>query len=284
MILVTGAAGKTGREVIRALVKRGKGVKALVHRQDQKHVVLELGATEVVSGDLGDAHIVSRALDDVEAVYHICPNVDPLEIEYARLLMDAAISAKVARFGFHSVMHPQTEQMVHHWKKLRVEEALFKSGLAFTIIQPCAYMQNLMGQMSSMLNQGVIEVPYSAEAKLSLVDLVDVATVIAEVLCESGHAGAIYELAGPQSLSHVQIAAIFQEILGRPIEPVQIDVSEWASEAQRNGLGSYQINALSSMFLYYDRYGFAGNSNVLTHLLGRPPTTLEACVRQALET
>lgn len=280
MILVTGAAGKTGKAVIRALRAQGVGVRALVRRRDQEDLVLELGATQVVVGDLANQAAVRRAVSGVKAIYHICPNVDPLEVDYANLLIDAAIDAGLEHFGYHSVLHPQTQKMTHHWRKLLVEESLFESGLTFTIVQPCAYMQNLLGQIESVSDRGIIEVPYSIKAKLSLVDLQDVAQAIAVVMSEPGHGGAIYELAGPEPLDHEQIATVLGSVLGQPVRAQQIDLDAWSKHARQSGLGEYQRNALHAMLAYYDRFGFQGNPNILTYLLGRQANTLDDFLRR----
>jgi uncharacterized protein YbjT (DUF2867 family) len=258
------------------------GVRAFVRRRDQEDPVLELGAAQVVFGDLANRAAIRRAVDGVEAIYHICPNVDPLEVEYANLLIDAAIDAGLEHFGYHSVLHPQTERMAHHWRKLRVEESLFESGLTFTIMQPCAYMQNLLGQIESISDRGIIEVPYSTKAKLSLVDLQDVAQAIAVVMSEPGHSGAIYELAGPEPLDHEQIATVLGMLLGQPVRAQQLDLGEWSKHARQSGMGEYQRGALHAMFAYYDRFGFQGNPNVLTYLLGRKANTLDDFLRRTI--
>lgn len=283
MILVTGAAGKTGKAVIRALTRAGGEVRALVHRLEQQASVLAIGANEAIRGDLGQLVDIKRALDGVDTVYHICPNVNPHEREYAGRLIQASIDVGVKHFGFHSVLHPQTERMPHHWRKLLVEEALFESGLPFTIVQPCAYMQNLLVQRQTIINSGVLRVPYSADALLSMVDLEDVATVVATVLTEPGHVRAIYELSGPEPVSHRQIARVISEVVGRPVRVEQTSVKEWSDEARRNGLDNYKIDALRSMFIYYDRFGFSGNPNVLELLLARPPVTIDAFVQREFE-
>lgn len=282
MILVTGAAGKTGRAIIRELAARGADVRAFVRRPSQRQEVITLGAKEAVSGDLGQLLDIKQAFEGVEAIYHICPNVDPREEAYAARLIELASTAGLGQFGYHSVLHPQTESMAHHWRKLRVEEALFESGLPFTIIQPCAYMQNLLAQKDAILASGLIRVPYSVEARLSLVDLQDVAKVVATVLMEPGHTGAIYELAGPEPVSHRQIAAVISDALERRVVAERLDIDAWTKDALGNGLGDYQIRTLRSMFDYYDQYGFIGNSNVLTYLLGQEPTTIQGFISREL--
>jgi NAD(P)H dehydrogenase (quinone) len=278
MILVTGAAGKTGRAVITALVTKGQTVRALVHHDEQIQLVKSLGAKEAIAGDMRNESSLRRAAQGVRAVYHICPNVNPDEVGIGKQAIDAAQSAEVEQFAFHSVMHPQTEAMTHHWNKLRVEEALFESGLAYTILQPASYMQNVLGGWQAIVERGVYEVPYSVEARMSLVDLEDVAQAAAIVLTEPGHVGATYELAGPEVLTQRQVAEILSKHLKRPVRAEQVSIEAWTRQAQASGMGSYQIERLVKMFLYYDRHGFWGNPRALSHLLGRTPSKFEAFV------
>lgn len=271
MILVTGAAGKTGKHMIRALTARGQAVRALVHRAEQADQLKVLGAAEVVTGDLRDQQALAHAFSGVSSVYHIAPNMSPDELDIGRAAIQAAQEAGLSHFVYHSVLHPQVEDMPHHWLKLRVEEALFKSGLDFTILQPAAYMQNLLGYREAILSRGVYAVPYSVDSCQSLVDLNDVAEVAAAVLTEPGHTHAVYELASPDAPSAREIAALVSERIGRPVQAETIDRWEWEAKARAGGMQDYAVNTLKKMFEYYEKYNFLGNPNVLGWLLGRPP-------------
>jgi uncharacterized protein YbjT (DUF2867 family) len=96
-------------------------------------------------------------------------------VAFARTVVAAALAKGVSRFVYHSVLHPQIEAMPHHRAKMRVEEMLFASGLELTILQPAAYMQNILGARRSVIHDGVFRVPYPVETRLSLVDLHDLA-------------------------------------------------------------------------------------------------------------
>jgi uncharacterized protein YbjT (DUF2867 family) len=282
MILVTGAAGKTGQAVIKALVARRQPVRALVRRDEQTQIVKSLGAEEAIVGDMRDATALKRAMQGVHAIYHICPNVSPEEIQIGKTAIAAAREAGAERFVFHSVMHPQTEAMTHHWNKLRVEEALFESGLAYTILQPSSYMQNVLGGWKAIVERGVYTVPYTVEARMSMVDLEDVAQAAAVVLTEPGHLGATYELAGPEVLTQTQIAEILSKQLKRPVRAEQITIEAWTLQARASGMGEYQIETLLKMFHYYDRNGFWGNPHTLTSLLGCEPTKFERFIKRTM--
>jgi hypothetical protein len=96
------------------------------------------------------------------------------------------------------------------------------------------------------------------------------------VLTEPGHAGAIYELAGPDVLTQAEVAAVLSQVLQRPVRVEQTPITQWTSQAQAAGLGTYQIETLVKMFRYYEQYGFWGNPQVLGWLLKRPPTHFPA--------
>jgi uncharacterized protein YbjT (DUF2867 family) len=170
--------------------------------------------------------------------------------------------------------------MPHHWEKMRVEEMLFASGLDVTVLQPTAYMQNLLTQWLTITEEGVYKIPYPATSRMSLVDLDDVAQAAAIVLTNDVHIGATYELVGTPPLSQTEVAAVLGQTLGRAIRIDPETPEGWA--AQATGLDNYQRETLIKMFRYYAQHGLIGNSTALRWLLGREPTTLAAFVlRQA---
>jgi uncharacterized protein YbjT (DUF2867 family) len=278
MILVTGAAGKTGKAVIRALVVRGEQVHAYVHRHTHVRDLHELGAIAVSVGTLDDADAIAQAAKDARAVYHICPNVSAYELPLARAVAEGVSRAGVIRFVFHSVLHPQIEAMPHHREKMRVEEMLFASGLDISVLQPTAYMQNLLAQWRAISTEGIYKIPYPATSRISLVDLDDVAEAAAIVLTNDTHIGATYELVGTPPLSQTEVAAVLGQTLGKAIWIDPETPEEWAARA--TGLDSYQRQTLIKMFRYYAQHGLIGNSGTLRWLLGREPTTLAEFVRR----
>jgi uncharacterized protein YbjT (DUF2867 family) len=281
MILVTGAAGKTGRAVIRALVAKGEAVRALVHRPEQAGLVQGLGAQQAIVGDMRLQDPVDQAAEGCRAIYHICPNMSRDELGISQVAISAARSARVERFVYHSVLHPQTEAMPHHWQKLRVEERLFESGLRYTILQPTVYMQNLLAHWDLIAKQGILPVPYAADTRLGMVDLEDVAAAAVGVLTDKAHEGATYELVGTEALSQIEVASVLSRELGRPVRTRATSLDEWEGLARRAGLDDYRIETLIKMFRYYERHDFWGSPRVLSWLLGRPPTTLAAFARRA---
>jgi uncharacterized protein YbjT (DUF2867 family) len=279
MILITGAGGKTGKSLVKALSKV-ESVCAFVHRDDHVSVLKSLGAEKVIVGDMHDESAIRSSMQGARSVYHICPNMNPDEVVIGKLVIDEARKSGVEHFVFHSVLHPQTEKMNHHWQKLRVEEMIFESDLPFTILQPAPYMQNLQASWKSIIEDGVLRVPYSVNSKFSFVDLEDVAEAAKIVLTEPNHVNATYELAGTLPLSHVDVAEIFERVLNREMRAEKEEIKDW--RLRTTGMNEYVVENLVKMFDYYDKWGLAGNPNLLRWILKREPCSINSFMERAV--
>src|SRR5215831_2791657 len=274
LILVTAAAGRTGRAAVRALAARGVAVRALVRRPEQVAILRTVGAAEVVVGDLRDRAVLRRAAHGTRGAYYICPELSPDEEEIGGGLVKALREASAGRLVYHSVLHPQAGDLPHHLMKLHTERRIVDAGLAYTILQPAPYMQNLASQRYDVVTHGVYRVPYSVLAPFSWVDLRDVVQVAARVFAEPGHDAATYELAGPEPLSSAQVAERWAAALGRPVRAETMRREAWAADLDRSGVGGFALEARAAMTRYYDRHGMVGNPNALRWLLPRQPRTV----------
>src|ERR1700692_2721372 len=106
MILVTGAAGKTGKAVVKAVAAKGARVRALVRNPDHAGALLALGVAEVSFGSFEDARALAQAAAGAQAIYHICPNVSRDELAYARAVVAAARTPGGRRFFSHPGLPP----------------------------------------------------------------------------------------------------------------------------------------------------------------------------------
>jgi uncharacterized protein YbjT (DUF2867 family) len=281
MILITGAGGKTGKTLIKTLSK-AESICALVHRPEKIPILKSLGAEKIILGDMRDDDAIRFVMQGVRAVYHICPNMSPDELAIGKLVIEEARKAGVEHFVYHSVLHPQTEKMTHHWQKLRVEEMIFESELSFTILQPAPYMQNLLAGWKSIVEEGVLRVPYSVDARFSFIDLEDVAQAAKIVLTEPGHFNTIYELAGTLPMSHAEVAGLFMRVLNRDVQPQEEGIRDWRLQAELSGMSEYAVETLVKMFEYYDRWGLTGNPNVLRWILRKEPISMESFIQRTM--
>jgi len=269
MILVTGAGGKTGRAITKALLKRGAEVRGIEIIEKNAEKLRALGA-EVVMGDMYNVDDLTRAAEGIQAIYHIPPNVHPDEIELGQNVIAAAKKQGVSRLVYHSLCHSQIEVLPNHWLKLRVEEKVKESGLNFTILQPTPYMQNTLGQWENITQRGFYEIPYEPTTLLGMVDLHDIAEVAAKVLTtEKTYDWATYELAGPEVLSQKEVHQIICDVSGKDIKLEMISREDWGARARKGGMSEYEVMALLKMFEFMEKFGFWGNPGVLEWLLGR---------------
>jgi uncharacterized protein YbjT (DUF2867 family) len=267
VIVVTAAGGRTGAAVVRALWSRGHRVRAVVGRSTPRPDLTALSA-DVVPADLTDVAAVEPLLAGADAVYLIWPNFDPDEAAGAAALLAAARRAGVGRVVYHSVLRPQARSMPHHAAKDRVEEALDASGLRWRVLQPCAYADNLDGQVAEVAATGIFRSPWGLEQAQSLVDLRDVADAAALLLTEDGLDGGTFEAVGPEPLTAPRIAEHLSARLGREVRAVD-DVADGPVPPREE----YAAHCLRLMFDHYRAHGLTGTPRVLEALLGRPART-----------
>jgi len=281
MILVTAAQGNQGRLLVPKLLAAGQPVRACVRTQASAARLQALGVPEVVVGDLSEPAVLARAVDGVRKVYHVGPTIHPRERAMGLAMVDAARAAGVRHLVFSSVLHAITTDLVQHEIKRDIEEHLLSSGLEFTILQPANYMLPL--KLRPVFEKGVFELSWSLGRRQSLVDLGDVTDVAVMALTDSErHAGATYELAAPGRYTAHELGAIISRVLGRPIVVREIDADTylraWVGDTDPQQV-THQIRVLRAISARYSSHDFVGNPNVLTWLLGRPPTTFESYVR-----
>ena len=271
-VLTIGAAGEYARLVVPELKKRGVTVRALVRDESEAATARERGADETATGDLQNPASLRAAAEGVEGVFHLNPAFAPDEAEMGKAMVESARAAGVRKFVFSSVYHPSLS-MVNHAAKRPVEEALYDSGMVFTVLQPAMFMQNLKGGWRAVVQQGKITMPYSKKVKMCYVDYRDVAEAAALAMTGDKLDYGTFELSAPGRFNRVELAALMSEAAGRTIEVGEISAEEWARTADIPP-GPFR-EGLARMNAHYDKHGFpGGNALVLRTVLGREPRTL----------
>jgi uncharacterized protein YbjT (DUF2867 family) len=273
---MVGATGRYGQLVLDQLLRREVTVRALVRSRQRADAARERGAHEAVVADLTRPDTLGPAVADMDGVFHIGPGLHPHEAEMGTALVAAARAAKVAKFVFSGVIHPSIAALSNHAAKLPVEDALYGSGMDFTVLQPARFMQTLSDYWLTDRDQ--LAMPYSVTSAMSWVDYRDVAEVAAIAMTSDQLSYGTFELSSPGILDGLRTAALLSEITGRPFTAVHTPAPIYAQR-----LPEPRRAAFLSMMAYYDRVGLpAGNSAVLTTVLDREPRTVTTFLRELI--
>lgn len=278
-VLMVGATGKYANLVVPELKQRGVMVRALVRNESKSGEARQQGADETAIGDLNDPDSLRTAAAGMDGVFHINPAFAPHEADLGVAMVESAKAAGVHKFVFSSVIHPSLSKMTNHAAKRPVEEALYESGMEFTVLQPAMFMQNFDSGWSAVLEHGQIAMPYSKLAKMCYVDYRDVAEAAALALTGDKLDYGTFEVCAPGMFDRLELAAMMSEALGRTIEAGEPSFAEWAQTVQM-AEGPLR-EGLAIMNADYDRYGFpGGNALVLRAILGREPRTLQHYIQE----
>jgi uncharacterized protein YbjT (DUF2867 family) len=277
MILLTGATGNNGTEILKRLPTGEVPVRAMVRNREQASVIA-LPHVEVVEGDFDRHATLLAALAGVERAFLLTPSSERAESQQIAFI-DAARQSGVA----HVVKLSQFEADVNAPDRFRryhavVEEALQASGLAYTILRPNLYMQGLLNFRPTIATQNAF---YAAagDAKVSIVDVRDNAEVAVAALTEPGHEGKIYGLTGPQALTHAEMAEGLSKALGRQVSFVDIPPEAMRDAFFGFGMPEWQVDGLVEDYAHYRRGEAEVVSSGVRDAIGKAPRSFEEFAR-----
>lgn len=282
MILITGATGTTGREVVAELRKMGAtGVRALV-RDPTRAEFIRAAGFEAVVGDFERPETLSAALAGVERALLLTPPT-PDTVAQHRAFVEAAAGAGVRHIVNLSAIGADADapEGFGKWHG-QSEKHLKTSGLAWTMLRPNSFMQNLLGQARQIAATGRI-FQSVGDARISFIDARDIAAVAARTLTEAGHEGQTYLLSGPEALTFRDVAAKLSEASGRKIMYVPVTPEQYRTGALAAGMPAWLMDALEAI----DQYFAAGHGAEVTDVVRRvgrkEPTTFDQFARAHAE-
>ncbi len=268
MIVVTGATGGNGSEIVRLLAERGAAVRGMVRDPDRARGRLP-DSVELVRGDFDAPETLAPAMRGARTLMLIS-SADPALPTRELAAVEAAKAAGIKRIVKFSVIAADQEPTFGfgHWHR-PVEDAIRASGLAWTFLRPNVFMQNLFWFTEPIKSDGVFGLPVG-DANVSVIDTRDIAACAAAVLSEDGHDGQAYLLTGPEALSFQQQADVLSNVLGRSIHHEDIT----PEEHKRRLLSFGQSEAYADAELELDAELKAGElgtvSDSVKRLTGRP--------------
>jgi uncharacterized protein YbjT (DUF2867 family) len=266
-ILVTGATGNVGSELVRALAAAGAPVRALI-RDEARRARLPAGV-EALVGDLNRPETLGPALEGVRAV-HLLSGYAGLPEALER--MRAAGVERVTLQSSSSVPSGDTTNAVARYH-IESEAAVRASGLAWTFLQPNSFMSNTFEWAAQLERGDVVRAPF-AGVRIATIDPRDIAAVAATALTTGAHDGRSLRLSGPESLLPADRVAILGRVLGRDLR-FEAQPNDEARAEMSAAMPAQYVDAFFSFFVD----GTLDESEVLPtveEVTGRPPWTFAA--------
>ncbi|MBA5805243.1 SDR family oxidoreductase [Rhizobium changzhiense] len=272
-ILVTGATGNVGRQVVEHLVKRGADVRALV--RDPSKAEFPAGVS-VAQGDFLDVDSLRNAMSGVSTLF-LLNAVVPDEFTQALIALNVARSAGIERIVYLSVIHADVYVNVPHFAgKFGVERMIEQMGFKATILRPAYFIQNDLMVKDVITGYGAYPMPIGPKG-LAMIDVRDIAEIAAlELLRREQSAEPLalerINLVGPETLTGTDIAAIWSDVLARPIH-YGGDNTEGFEQNLKQFMPAwmaYDMRLMGERFITDGMLPEAGDLERLTKLLGRP--------------
>ncbi|GLZ37192.1 NAD(P)H-binding protein [Actinokineospora sp. NBRC 105648] len=273
MIVITGATGTVGSELVRLLVDGGSAVRAVTRTPGKTRFD---PAVEVVAGDLDQPDSLTAAFDGAERVFVLVPGHDT---SHDHAVVDAARRAGVAhlvRLSTTGVEFGATDPISTGHRA--GERVLAKAGLPWTVLRPGTFMSNLLGSAETIRAERALHVTEDPPVS-AMIHPRDIAAVAALVLTTPGHEGRTYPLTGGAALTAQQQAEVIGEVLGHPITVVERTAAQTRADFERRGWGGHWVDELFEI----KRQAAAWDWRVfdtVERLTGTPPRTLREWVTE----
>ena len=277
MILVIGGRSKIGSALLGELVGRGQRVRALVRAGEPPGGLA--AAAEIVTGDLADEGSLVTAMAGIEKVF-LLSSPHPDAVSWHRNAIDAARQTGVQLLVRSSIIGADRESPAEFiGAHTACDRYLEDSGLPYVIIRPNLFLQNIPESTIPAIGPSGTFYVNAGQARISMVDTRDVAAVAAATLTEPGHAGAHYDVTGPETLSYADVAAKLTSVLARPITYVDAPDDAVRQALLGAGLGEWFASALVGLYQDYRRSGTNGYAAQVTgtvqRLTARPARSLD---------
>src|SRR5450759_4260678 len=247
MILVTGATGLNGSELVRRLSAKGIPSRALTRNLAKAQSLALLPHVEVVEGDMAHPDSLAAALRGIERAMLISSS-DPAMLDVQSSFIDAARKAGVKHVVKLSGIIPELDSPFRFARMhAEIEKRLEASGMAYTHLRAGEFMPSYFRQVPSIVARGVLALPMG-EARTASIDIGDVAEVAIAVLTSSGHEGKTYPLTGPEALSMAEVAEKLSAATGKTIRYADIPPEEARQARLAAGFPPYLAEGLDELF------------------------------------
>jgi uncharacterized protein YbjT (DUF2867 family) len=277
LILVTGATGNTGSAVLQQLLEHRARVRAMV-RAPSDTTRLSNPSVETVVADFDNAESIDRALQGVACAYLVTPsgpNAEVQQIRFAERAAAAGVQHIVKLSQFAADEASPVRFLRYH---AAVERRIRELGLSFTFLRPNLYLKGLLAFQGMIAHEGRFIAPIG-EARVSAIDVRDIAAVGALALTQRGHEGRTYTLTGPQAVTHSEMATAIGAAIGRSVTFVDVPPTVFSSALLSAGLTAWQVDGLIEDYAHYARGEATVVSSAVREVTARDPRDVNAFAR-----
>jgi len=272
-ILVTGATGNVGSEVLRRLAALGQPVRALI-RNRSKAAAIEGPGVEIVEGDLEKPETLAAAVAGARKIVLISAP-DPRQADLQANLIDAAGRADIRHIVKVSAMGaaPYSSVSFGRWHAA-TEQYLAQSGIPFTILRPNFFMQNTLGFAGTIASEGKF---YGSmkDGRAGFVDVRDVGAVAAHAVSGAGHEGKTYVVTGPEALSYTDLAQKLSAVLQKKVTYVDIPRDALIQSMTGAGMPIWMARGIAELYDWASQGGASEVTDVVATVAKKKPTTFD---------
>jgi uncharacterized protein YbjT (DUF2867 family) len=276
MILVTGATGNIGSQLVKLLVAQGSPVRVIT--RDEKKVSDLDPAVQRVIGDRHDPSVVRKAAQGADKVFMLAILFDKNH-EADRLLVEEAKQAGAGKIVMISSGTVQIEGNAIGRLHRETEELIEQSGLSWTLLRPGGFMSNSLQWAATIKSQSKVFNPMG-KGKTAPISPYDIAGVAAVALTSPGHEGKAYDLTGAELLSTPEQVEILGKVIGKPIDCVDIPPEVAAERAIASGLPEVLAKSLAELWVQVRKEQGGFQTNEVERLTGQPAQTFETWCRE----
>ncbi len=271
MILITGATGTVGRELVKLLARPEEPIRVLVH-DHKKAASIALPGVEIFEGDMADRAVFDGLFKGVNKVFLLTPSTEH-QVEIEKSFISAADRPDVKHLVKLSAMGAGPDSPVRFLRAQgEIERYLRDTDLPYTILRPNSFMQNFLNFRESIIHQGKIYAPMG-DGRISFVDVRDIAAVAAEVLEEHGHAGKEYEVTGGEALSYADVAEQLSFVLGKPVEYDDVPPETTRKALIDAGLPEWNADGILELYASWKFNSHIEIADTVPKIARKDPTT-----------
>ena len=277
MILITGATGTVGSEVVKRLSAHAIPVRA-VTRDPQRADAHRLPNVHFVQGDFEDVDSMRRACSGVDRAFLLTNSTERTEhhqTTFTQVAQESGVRHIVKLSQLHADPSSAGRFLRYH---AAVESAIQASGLTFTFLRPNLFMQGLLNFRQSIQEKSAFFAA-AGDARISAVDIRDLADVAVAALTTSQHDNKVYALTGPDALTFADMAQLLSKAVGRTITFIDVPPEPMRASLAALGFPTWQADGLLEEFAMYRRGEATGVEPGVREALGRPPRAFDEFAR-----